>query len=150
MFYDDYVPEELLKIGNYAALFLRCRHNHRDRFKQGLSKYHQQKIQCEQNRIAELQGIFAAQERNDFLLSDFKDLKEKWQEAAKTWGSRDIPDDSGYGFSVSKIALSRIKTHRTPADKALSFDSCKTKRRSLTEVVEPNSSDPWKLDAAEN
>ncbi|KAB8296990.1 hypothetical protein EYC80_002392 [Monilinia laxa] len=168
--YDDSMPEELLKREDYAALFLRCCYNRRDQFKQGLSKDHQQQIQWEENRIAELRGVFSAQERNNFLLSELRNLKGKWQsQAVINWGSwfniarkmelsgesdipkKDISDDSGYGFSVSKITLSRRKDHLSPPEKTSSFDSYKIKKYSLTEVLEPDpGDDPWKLDTTEN
>ncbi|RAL60755.1 hypothetical protein DID88_009860 [Monilinia fructigena] len=167
---DDPLRVELRKRKDYAALFLRCRYNRRDKLKQGLSKDHQQQIQWEENRIAELRGVFSAQERNNLLLSELTNLKRKWQgQAVINWGYRvnvtremelsgesaipkkSIPDDSGYGFSVSKITLSRRKDHLSLSEKAPSFDSYKIKKYSLTEVLEPNpGDDPWKLHTTEN
>ncbi|KAA8568580.1 hypothetical protein EYC84_007597 [Monilinia fructicola] len=161
--YDGSMPEELLKREDYAAPFLRCRYNRRDKFKQGLSKGHQQQIQWEENRIAELRAVFAAQERNDLLLSELQKLKGEQQSRAaitspfrapqkmelsgeSVISKKDIPDDSGYGFFVLKITLSRRKDDLSPSDTASSFDSYKIKNYALIEVLEPNpGDDPWKM-----
>lgn len=55
---------------------------------------------------------------------------------------QDVPDDSGYGFSVSKITLEKRQSDGMP--NTTSYDQYGIRKYSISEVLEPNGvHDPW-------
>ncbi|KAF5873561.1 uncharacterized protein Bfra_005024 [Botrytis fragariae] len=88
-------------------------------------------------------------ENKNRILKEVAKWKSPGDLIAEVEVEQDVPDDSGYGFSVSKITLEKRQSERTP--KITSFDQYRMEKYSVSEVLESNGvRDPWARENTES